>query len=415
MTPGAGAVRGLRVVDLSRVLAGPLCAQMLADHGADVVKVEAPGGDETRRWGPPFTDESRTSSAYYEGLNRSKANITLDLRSTEGRSVLVDLLAGADVVVENFKAGTLERWGLGSDTVLGERFPRLVHCRITGYGVDGPLGGLPGYDAALQAYGGLMSVNGEPDGDPLRVGVPIVDMMAAHQAFAGILLALLERSVSGRGQLVDITLLDAVLSMLHPHSATHLRSGEVPQRTGAAHPTVAPYQVFPTAAGGRLFVAAASDGQFAALVDVLGRPDLAGQDRFRHNRDRMAHRAELVAELTALTTGRSADELGEALGARGVPASPVHDVAEALRAAQTRHRGMVVADGDYRGMGVPISLSRSGSVPPRAPVPQGADTDAVLAGLGYGAERIAHLRGSGALGPVLAGAVHPAAVVGAGG
>jgi crotonobetainyl-CoA:carnitine CoA-transferase CaiB-like acyl-CoA transferase len=399
VSAGAGAVRGLRVLDLSRILAGPFCAQMLADHGADVVKVEAPNGDETRRWGPPFTDESRTSSAYYEGLNRNKANITLDLRSEAAREVLLELVAEADVVVENFKAGTMERWGLGYETVLADRFPRLVYCRITGYGVDGPLGGLPGYDAVLQAYGGLMSVNGEPDGDPLRVGVPIVDMMAAHQAFAGILLALLERSVSGRGQLVDITLLDAVLTLLHPHSAGHLRSGIVPQRTGAAHPTVTPYQVFATAGGGRLFVAAATDGQFAALTGVLGRPDLATQERYRHNRDRTANRPELVAELQALMLRRTAEDLGEALVAAGVPAAPVHDVAEALRAAQTRHRGMVVEAGDYRGIGVPITLSRSGAVPPRPPAAPGVDTDAVLARLGRSADEIVQLRRSGALGP----------------
>jgi len=287
----AGALRGLRVLDLSRVLAGPLCAQMLADHGAEVIKVEAPTGDETRRWGPPFVDEAETTSSYFQGLNRGKANIALDLRTPPGRGVLHELIARADVVVENFKAGTMHRWGLGYESRLAMEFPRLVYCRITGYGVDGPLGGLPGYDAVLQAYGGLMSINGERDGDPLRVGVPVVDMTAAHQAFAGILLAVLERTASGRGQLVDVTLLDAVVSLMHPHSAAYLQSGVAPERTGAAHPTVAPYQVFRTAAGGQLFVAAASDAQFAALTEVLGRPGLAGDPRFRRNRDRVAHRS----------------------------------------------------------------------------------------------------------------------------
>lgn len=390
-----GALRGLKVLDLSRVLAGPLCAQMLADHGADVIKVEAPAGDETRRWGPPFVDEEQTTSAYYQGLNRNKANVVLDLRVEAARDVLYDLIGDADVVVENFKAGTMRRWGLDYEERLATEFPGLVYCRITGYGVDGPLGGEPGYDAVLQAHGGLMSVNGEPDGDPLRVGVPIVDITAAHQAFAGVLLALAERAVSGRGQLVDITLVDAVVSLMHPHSAAYLASGAVPMRTGAAHPTVAPYQVFRTAHGGSLFVAAASDAHFATLADVLGRPELADDSRFLRNRDRVEHRAELLALLEPLFRARKADELAEALRLRGVPASPVNDVAAALDAPQVRHRVMVVCDGDYRGIGVPIKLSRSGSVPPHAPVAQGADTDRVLAARGHD---VAVLRACGALG-----------------
>jgi crotonobetainyl-CoA:carnitine CoA-transferase CaiB-like acyl-CoA transferase len=389
----------VRVLDLSRVLAGPLCAQMLADHGAEVIKVEAPAGDETRRWGPPFVDEAETTSAYYQGLNRNKSNIVLDLRTAPAREVLYDLIAQADVVVENFKAGTMERWGLGYDSRLARKFPRLVYCRITGYGVDGPLGGLPGYDAVLQAYGGLMSLNGERDGDPLRVGVPIVDITAAHQAFAGVLLALLERTSSGRGQLVDVTLFDAVVSILHPHAATHLQSGEVPERSGAAHPTVAPYQVFRTAEDGRLFVAAASDAQFAALTDVLGCPHLADDPRFRRNKDRVSHRAKLLAELEPLFVAQDAGDLARRLAARGVPASPVHDIGGALAAPHTRHRAMVVQDGTYRGIGVPIKLSRSAPVPPRAPAAAGADTCRILAELGYSTEQITALGRSGVFGP----------------
>lgn len=396
-----GALAGLRVLDLSRVLAGPFCAQMLADHGAEVIKVEAPSGDETRRWGPPFADDAETTSTYYEGLNRNKANIVLDLSNEQAREVLRDLIAGADVVVENFKAGTMDRWGLGYETRLAAEFPGLVYCRITGYGVDGPLGGLPGYDAVLQAYGGLMSVNGERDGDPLRVGVPIVDITAAHQAFAGILLAVLERSASGRGQLVDVTLLDAVLSLMHPHSAAYLQADVIAERTGAAHPTVAPYQVFGTAGGGSLFVAAASDAQFAALTDVLGRPELAGDVRYRRNRDRVVNREQLLAELRPLFLAVDADDLAQKLVARGVPASPVNTVAGALSSPQALHRGMVVRDGAYRGVGVPIKLSRSGAVPPHAPVAPGTDTSRVLGELGYDADDVAELRLSGAFGQPL--------------
>ena len=194
--PRTGALRDIRVIDLSRVLAGPLCGQMLADHGADVIKVEAPDGDETRGWGPPFVREDH--SAYFDGLNRNKRNISMDLATEDGQRLLARLLADADVVIENFKAGTLERWGLGDD-VLAERFPRLIHCRITGYGVDGPLGGAPGYDAVLQALSGLMSINGEADGPPMRIGIPLVDIVTSLNAMNGILMALHVRSTTGRG------------------------------------------------------------------------------------------------------------------------------------------------------------------------------------------------------------------------
>ncbi|MGO4750290.1 CaiB/BaiF CoA transferase family protein, partial [Streptomyces sp. 2MCAF27] len=258
---------------------------------------------------------------------------------------------------------------------------------------------LPGYDAVLQAYGGLMSVNGEPDGEPLRVGVPIVDITAAHQAFAGVLLGLLERASSGRGQLVDVTLFDAVLSIMHPHTATYLHSGEIPRRTGATHPTVAPYQVFRTARDGSLFVAAASDAHFAALAEVLGIPHVAEDPRFLRNRDRMVNLPELLAELEPAFLVRDADDLAKALAARGVPAGPVHDVAGALCAPHTRHRSMVVHDGAYHGIGVPIKLNRTPPTPPRAPAATGADNHRVLADLGYSDEEITALRGSGALGP----------------
>ncbi|HZQ31288.1 MAG TPA: CoA transferase, partial [Mycobacterium sp.] len=229
----------------------------------------------------------------------------------------------------------------------------------------------------LQAYGGLMSVNGSPGGDPLRVGVPIVDITAAHQAFSGILLALLERTLSGRGQLVDIALIDAAVSITHPHSAAYLVSGEVPRRTGAAHPAVAPYQVFNTAEDGRLFVAAATNGQFTALTEVLGRPQLAADVRFKRNQDRVKNLRALLDELEPLLLRCRADELAAALTARGVACGPVNDIAAALSAPQVLHRQMVVRDGHYRGIGVPIKLRRSGSIPPRAPSAQGADASSL--------------------------------------
>jgi crotonobetainyl-CoA:carnitine CoA-transferase CaiB-like acyl-CoA transferase len=397
---GIGAVSGLRVIDLSRVLAGPLAAQMLADHGADVIKVESPTGDETRRWGPPFLDAEQDSivSGYYYGLNRNKRNIVINLQTSAGREVMLDLIATADVVIENFKPGTMEKWGVSYDAFLSQRHQRLVYCRISGYGTDGPLGGLPGYDAALQAYGGLMSINGEPDGDPLRVGVPIVDMTAGNLAFSGILLALLARASSGLGQIVDITLLDAVISILHPHSASYAMTGRSPRRTGIAHPHVAPYQVFPTAEDGRLFISAATNQQFTNLVDVLGRPELALDTRFRSNQSRVENLEALQEILIDALSPWNAQTLAQHLRERGVPSSPVNDVGTALRSAQVARREMFVDQPHYRGVGVPIKLSRSGSVPPTEPALPGADTDEVLSEIGYDQQRIIELRAARVLG-----------------
>ncbi|MEU1953549.1 CaiB/BaiF CoA transferase family protein [Nocardia rhamnosiphila] len=393
---GNGVLTGVRVLDLSRVLAGPYTAQILADHGAEVIKVEAPGGDETRGWGPPFLDNG-ASSAYYASLNHSKDNISLDLRTDAGREILAHLLGGADIVIENFKAGTMARWGFDYESVLSERHPRMIYCRITGFGVDGPMGGLPGYDAVLQSFGGLMSVNGYPDGNPLRVGVPIVDIVAANMAVSGILLAMLERERSGQGQLIDITLLDSVISILHPHAANWMASGKVPQRTGDFHPTVAPYQVF-RAADGDFFVSAANDRQFRSLVQTLGLAELADDPRFASNGHRYAHRDELVALLAERIAKSSREDLGRRLEAAGVPASPVHTIDEALHSAQARHRGLFIDDDDYRGVGVPISLGRSPRRRPRPAVPLGADTTAVLTAMGYHTDRVEELRAAGIFG-----------------
>ena len=239
-TPSS-ALSALKVIDLSRVLGGPYCTQILGDHGADVIKVEPPGGDETRGWGPPFKEET---ASYFIGVNRNKRGIVLDLTRAEGRQVLLALLEDADVLVENFKTGTMEKWGLGYVETLKERFPRLVHCRISGFGADGPLGGRPGYDAVVQAMTGLMSINGEAEQTPLRLGAPIVDLGTGLYAVVGILMALAERERSGRGQFVEVALYDAALALLHPHAANFFLSGKAPQRTGNAHPNIAPYDSF---------------------------------------------------------------------------------------------------------------------------------------------------------------------------
>jgi len=373
-TAAAGSLAGLRVIDLSRVLAGPYCGQLLADHGADVIKVEPPHGDESRAWGPPFVGPG--TSAYYAALNRNKRNVVLDLKGEQGARDLDRLLADADVLIENFKTGTLARFGF-ADPVIAERYPRLVHCRITGYGASGPMASSPGYDAILQAYAGLMSVNGEADGPPLRVGVPVVDAVTGVYAFSGVLLALLERARSGRGQVVDCSLLDTGLSLLHPHSSTWLADGAVPQRAGSAHPTIAPYDVY-AASDGPVFIGIGNDRQFRALADALGRPELADDPRFADNAVRLAHRGELDALIGAIVGELERATLVRRLADGGIAASPIHDVAEALTSPQARHNEMLVELGDYRGVGIPIKLGRTPGSVRTAPRPAGADTDEVL-------------------------------------
>ncbi|KDB65635.1 CoA-transferase family III protein [Bordetella bronchiseptica B18-5 (C3)] len=366
-----GALQGCRVIDLSRVLGGPYCTQILADHGADVLKIEPPGGDETRGWGPPFSGQT---ASYFIGVNRNKRGMALDLSQPAGQELLRGLLADADVLVENFKPGTLEKWGLGYDT-LSQAFPRLVHCRVSGFGADGPLGGLPGYDACAQAMCGLMSVNGEADGPATRVGLPVVDMVTGLNAAVAVLLALQERQRSGLGQFLDITLYDCALSLLHPHAPNYFYSGRVPTRTGNAHPNIAPYETLSTGAG-PIFLAVGNNRQFAALADALGAPQLAQDARFASNAERLAHRDALCAALTELLRPHEAASLAERLLRLGVPAAAVLDVAQALDHPHARHRGMLLEAGDYRGIASPIKLSRTParlrSVPPALQEPAGA-------------------------------------------
>ncbi|GLK96461.1 CoA transferase [Achromobacter insolitus] len=352
--PNAGALAGCKVIDLSRVLGGPYCTQILADHGADVLKIEPPGGDETRGWGPPFLGDT---ASYFIGVNRNKDGMTLDLSQPAGQELLRHLLADADVLVENFKPGTLEKWGLGYDT-LSRDFPALIHCRVSGFGSDGPLGGLPGYDACAQAMCGLMSVNGEADGEATRVGLPVVDMVTGLNAAVAILLALNERVRSGLGQFLDITLYDCALSLLHPHAPNYFYSGKVPGRSGNAHPNIAPYETLPTA-NGPIFLAVGNNRQFTLLAQVLDTPGLAEDARYATNADRLRNRQALRDDLSALLAGHDAAVLADHLLRCGVPAAAVQTVDQALAHPHTRHRGMVLEQGDYRGVGSPIKLSRT--------------------------------------------------------
>jgi len=353
-----GSLQGLRAIDLSRVLAGPYCTQILADHGADVLKIEPPVGDETRGWGPPF--DAQGTASYFHGLNRNKRGSTMDLTDPAQREALLAMLADADVLVENFKTGTMEKWGLGPQE-LTARFPRLVYARITGFGADGPLGGLPGYDAAIQALAGLMSVNGEPDskgGEPLRVGLPVVDMVTGLNAALGVSFALIERQRSGRGQYLEVALYDAGLSLLHPHAANHLMDGRIPGRTGNAHPNICPYDTFATATE-KIFLAVGNDKQFATLCRLIGADDLPGDERFVSNAQRSRNRVALKERLEAALARFECKPLADRLVREGVPCAPIQDVAAALADPHTQHRGMVVELDGYRGVASPIKLGRT--------------------------------------------------------
>jgi len=363
------ALTGTRVIDLTRVLGGPWCTQILGDHGADVLKIEPPQGDETRAWGPPFDDHGDAS--YFLGTNRNKRGMVLDLSLAPGRETLLGLLADADVLVENFKPGTMEQWGLGYQEVLQQRFPRLVHCRITGFGADGPLGGMPGYDAVIQAMCGMFSVNGSAESGPTRVGIPMVDLGTGLYAVIGILMALLERQRSGLGQFIDLALYDVGVALMQPHIPNYLLSGKVPGLTGSAHPNIAPYEKYLTRTGA-VFLGAGNDRAFARLCDELGDSALASDARFRTNADRLANRPALTKRLTALLEDQDGEELCGKLLARGVAAGPVRDVAQVWAEPHTAYRELKVSLGDYRGVGTPIKFSRTpGSV--RLPPPRFSD------------------------------------------
>lgn len=386
-----GALKGLKVVDLSRVLGGPYCGQMLGDHGADVIKVEPPAGDETRGWGPPFLEGT---ASYFLGLNRNKRAMALDLTKPEGREVLFRLLADADVLLENFKTGTLEKWGLGYDEVLAPRFPRLIHCRVSGFGADGPLGGLPGYDAILQAMGGIMSVNGTPESGPTRVGLPVVDMVAGLNATLAVMLALRNREETGQGQFVESSLFDAALSLLHPHAANYVLNGKTPRLTGNDHPNISPYSAYATATR-PVYLAVGNDRQFQRLCAILDAPEIAEDPRFASNGDRVTNREDLREALEAAMADKDGGPLAQALIEGGVPAGPVLDVAEALNQPHARHRGMRVEIGDYQGLGAPAKLGRTPANFRRPPPAFGEHTAEILAEAGYSEAEIEALLAAG--------------------
>ena len=389
---------GRRVLDLSRVLAGPWCTMILADLGAAVTKVEHPrGGDDTRHWGPP---ETGGESAYYLCANRNKRSIAIDLASADGQAIVRKLAAQADVLVENYKLGGLERYGLDYVT-LSAANPRLVYCSISGYGRTSPMAGRAGYDYVIQAEGGLMAVTGPVDGAPMKAGVAVADLYTGMAAAQAILAALIAADRDGIGQHIDMALYDCQLAMMANVASAALVSGTEPRRWGNGHPTVVPYQLFDTA-DGEVVIAVGNDGQFRTFCALLDRPDLAADARFATNAARIANRDALLAQIVPRIAADSTAWWIENLHAAGVPGGEVRGVGAALAAPETLARGMVAAvphpsAGSVRLVASPLKLGRTPVVEPIAPPLLGADTADVLAELGYTSEAIAKLVADGSV------------------
>ena len=410
---------GVRVLDLTRVLAGPWCTQTLADLGADVVKIERPpgaghpGGDDTRGWGPPFLKDAHGQetheAAYYLGANRNKRSITVDLSKPQGADLIRALASRADVLVENFKVGDMARHGLDAASLLALH-PRLVYCSITGYGQTGPSREQAGYDYAIQGRGGLMSVTGPsraeiadsaPGGGPQKVGVAVADLFTGMYAATAILAALRHRDLTGQGQAIDMALLDTQVAMLANLGAGYLATGVAPQRAGNAHQNIVPYQVF-AVADGHVILAVGNDAQFARFCRVAGCPELADDDRFARNAGRVRHREVLVPLLAEHLKRRPRAEWLAALEAAKVPCGPINDLADVFADPQVLARAMTVdlphpLAGSVRLVGSPIKLSATPVQYRRAPPLLGADADSVLAEHGYDANAIAELRRSGVI------------------
>lgn len=335
MTPLAG----LKVVELARILAGPWAGQLLADLGAEVIKVEAPEGDDTRRWGPPFVDhDGERAAAYFHGCNRGKRSVVLDFRTGEGKAALLALLADADVLIENFKVGGLAKYGLDYDSLKAD-FPRLVYCSITGFGQDGPYAGRAGYDFIIQGMSGLMSVTGEPDSQPQKVGVAVTDILTGLYASNAILAAIHQRNSTGQGQQIDLALMDVAVATTANQAMNYLATGVSPERLGNAHPNIVPYQVF-ACSDGHAIIAVGNDGQFGRFCDVLGLAELADDARYATNPARLENRDALTAVLAEQVQRMTRAELLSACEAKGVPAGPINRMEDVFADPQVLARGL---------------------------------------------------------------------------
>ena len=384
-----GPLDGVTVLDLSRVLAGPTCTQLLGDMGAEVIKVENPatGGDDTRNWGPPWMADANGNksdlSAYFLSANRNKRSVAVDLSSVRGQEQVNRLAANADILVENFKPGGLAKYRLDY-TAMADRHPHLIYCSISGYGATGPNAPKPGYDIMAQGYGGITSLTGDPGGEPVKVGVAIADVMCGMYAASGILAALHHRTKSGEGQHIDIALVDTQIAWLINEGTNYLNSGHLPARRGNAHANIAPYQVF-AAADGHVIIAVGNDSQFARFCGVLNASALAADPRFATNPDRVDNRAALISALAPLIRARTIDDLIAACGSAAVPAGPVNTLDRALGSDQAVAREMVIempspADPSQtlRLLGNPLKFSRTPVTYRHAPPIFGQDTDEIL-------------------------------------
>ncbi len=352
------ALAGVRVVELARILAGPWIGQTLADLGADVVKVESPQGDDTRRWGPPFIEtDGERAAAYFHGCNRGKRSVVADFSTERGREIARRLAARSDVLIENFKVGGLAKFGLDYESLV-DLNPRLVYCSVTGFGQDGPYAGRPGYDFQIQGMSGYMDITGDPNGEPQKVGVAVCDLFTGLYGVIAIEAALIQRARTGRGQHIDLALFDTMGAMLANQAMNYLASGVPPRRMGNAHPNIAPYQTFPVA-DGYVIVAVGNDGQFARLCETLRLDALAGDDRFSTNAARIANRAELERELSATTRGWRRDDLIAALERAVVPAGPINTIADLFADRQFIARGMRIEPDGKPGVRSPIVMNDS--------------------------------------------------------
>jgi crotonobetainyl-CoA:carnitine CoA-transferase CaiB-like acyl-CoA transferase len=374
-------LHGVKVLELARILAGPWCGQTLADLGAEVVKVESPEGDDTRRWGPPYIEkDGEKAAAYFHAANRGKRSVTADFTTEEGRDFVIALAKDADVLIENFKLGGLKKYGLDYESLKAIN-PKLIYCSITGFGQDGPYAPRAGYDFMIQGMGGIMDLTGAPDGEPQKIGVAFADIFTGLYSVVAIQAALIERQRTGLGQHIDMALFDCMTGVLANQAMNFLASGVSPRRMGNAHPNIAPYQTF-AVADGHLIIACGNDSQFGRLAAVLGLADLAGDSRFATNAARVGNRLELSRVMEEKTLTFRRDDLLALLEKEGVPAGPINSVADVFSDPQFIHRGMKIDPEGAPGIRTPIRFSRSELALEKGAPRLGADTESVKSRLG---------------------------------